>query len=251
VRLARPVACLLTLALVGVAPAASSAPSENAPDPRPAFGGLDSPIRPGSHVTTSVGSCTLNFVFYDSVLDEGQVPAAYVGTAAHCTQRAGDRVTVPGVGEIGTVVYDSDHAGSGADFALIRIDDELVGRTNPQVRGFTGPTGSVTTADLGHGDLVDVYGYGVVFGRGEQTRPRRGVLMNWDESEYAINMPAVNGDSGGPVLHSSTGKALGIVSRYGFAAMPPSTDQGPLMTYVFRALDDAGFGDVVLATVDA
>jgi hypothetical protein len=173
-----------------------------------------------------------------------------VGTAAHCTERVGERVTVPGTGQIGTVVYDSDSVGSDVDFTLIRIDDELVGRTNPQVRGFSGPTGSVAPAELQRGDLVDVFGYGVVVGSREQTRARRGVLMNWDATEYAINMPAVNGDSGGPILHSSTGKALGIVSRYGFFATPPSTDQGPLMTYVFRALADARLGDVVLATVE-
>ncbi|HWG93271.1 MAG TPA: hypothetical protein VNU66_03465, partial [Mycobacteriales bacterium] len=162
----------------------------------------------------------------------------------------GDRVRVPGVGEIGTVVYDSDRAGSSVDFTLVRVDDALIGRTNPQVRGFAGPTGSVVTADLQRGDLVDVYGYGLVFGQREETRPRRGVLMAFDDDEFAINMPAVNGDSGGPVLHSETGKALGIVSRYGFTATPPSTDEGPLMPFVFRALADAGFGDVVLATVE-
>ena len=36
------------------------------------------------------------------------------------------------------------------------------------------------------------------------------------EQEYQADMPAVNGDSGGPLLHHETGAALGIISRYGF-----------------------------------
>ncbi len=227
--------------------AAPAVATSEAAGPRPAFGGLDSLIRPGSSLG---GYCTFNFVFYDSVLAEGEDPVAYIGTAGHCTDGLGERVELPGTGEIGTVVYDSDLVGSGVDFSLIRIDDELVGRTNPQMRGFVGPTGSVTVADLSRGDVVDVHGYGLVLGQNDVTRSRQGVLVSWDEDEYVIDMPAVNGDSGSPILHDRTGKALGVVSRYGIFAVPPSTDQGPLMPYVFRELAAAGFGDVVLATVE-
>lgn len=52
----------------------------------------------------------------------------------------------------------------------------------------------------------------------------------------------MNGDSGSPLLHDETGFAFGIISRYGFAAMPPSTDTGPMMLYVFRELEAAGSG---------
>lgn len=234
---------LASLLALSAAPAVAASGTTG---PRPAFGGLDSPIRPGSSLG---GYCTFNFVFYDSVLAEDEEPVAYIGTAGHCTEVLGERVTLRGTGEIGTVVYDSDLVRSGVDFSLIRIDDRLVGRTNPQMRGFVGPTGSVTVADLTRGDVVDLYGYGLVFGRSEVTRSRQGVLVDWDEDEYVVDMPAVNGDSGSPLLQDRTGKALGVVSRYGFSAVPPSTDVGPLMPYVFRELAAAGLGDVALATV--
>jgi len=234
------------LALIAAPSGATTTAGSSAVDPRPAFGGLNSPIRPGSSLG---GYCTFNFVFYDAVLDQGQAPTAYIGTAGHCTDKLGERVSLPGTGQIGTVVYDSDLVRSRVDFSLVRIDDHLVGRTNPQMRGFVGPTGAATPSDLAVGDVVDVHGYGLVLGQNDVTRSRQGVLMTWNADEYVINMPAVNGDSGSPILQDRSGKALGIVSRYGFFATPPSTDQGPLMPYVFRELKAAGFGDVVLATV--
>lgn len=239
----KPLLTTVALALValGALPAAA-APA----DPRPAFGDLASPIRPGASLG---GYCTFNFVYYDSVLEEGQAPVAYIGTAGHCTDDVGERVELEGLGAIGTVVYDSDLVDSGVDFSLIRIDGDLVGRTNPQMLGWDGPTGFATAADLQRGDIVDLHGYGLVLGQNDLTRDRQGVLVNWTEDEYVVDMPAVNGDSGSPLLQDRTGRALGIVSRYGFAAIPPSTDQGPLMPYIFRELARAGLGDVVLATI--
>lgn len=239
-----------TAAVVAVVLAAVCAPAvadEHPVDPRPQFGGLDSPIRPGSSLANG---CTYNFVYYDSELEQDQDPVAYIGTAAHCTEGLGERATLPGGGGIGTVVYDSDLVGSGVDFSLIEIDAHLVARTNPTMRGWPGPTGSVTVADLTRGDVVDVYGYGMGVGLSELTRPRQGLLVNWTDDEYVIDMPAVNGDSGAPILQDRTGYALGIVSRYGVMALPPSTDVGPLMPYIFRELASAGFGDVVLATIE-
>jgi hypothetical protein len=129
----------------------------------------------------------------------------------------------------------------------VRIDPELVASTNPTMLGWGGPTGFVTTDELAVGDQVDVHGYGILLGDLDATRSRFGYLVNWTEDEYVANMPAVNGDSGSPLLHDATGKALGIISRYGFAAMPPSTDTGPMMPWIFRDLEAAGF-DVSLAT---
>lgn len=239
----RALAAVLLSLLVAAAPQAGAAPASSA---RPAFGGTDSPLRPGASLG---GYCTFNFVFYDGRLARGERPVAYIGTAGHCTEEVGERVELPGVGEIGTVVYDSNVAKSKVDFSLIRIDTGMVGRTNPQMLGWYGPTGFATVADLQRLDVVDLHGYGLVLGENDTTRSRQGRLVNWTEDEYVVDMPAVNGDSGSPLLQDRTGKALGIVSRYGFTATPPSTDVGPLMPYVFRELASAGFGDVVLATV--
>lgn len=215
---------------------------------KPAFGPLSSPIRPGS----SMGGCTYNYIYYELVYPTPEVPNpvpdVFIGTAGHCTDELGERTSVPGVGEIGTVVYDSDVAGVGVDFSLIQLDPERVTQTNPQMRGYEGPTGLATPAMLALGDRVDVYGYGLVVGQREETRPRWGLLTDWTDTEYVADMPAVNGDSGSPLLHDESGTALGIISRYGTDQVPPSTDVGPLITWVLQEVRAAGF-DVVLATI--
>lgn len=214
----------------------------------PAFGPLSSPIRPGSQFGSS---CTFNFVFHQEVYalpGDAVVPDVFIGTAAHCTSGVGQRVSVGGFGQVGTVVYDSDQAGSDVDFSLVRIDANLVAQTNPQMRGFEGPKGVATPSMLAIGDVVDVYGYGIGVGQLEQTRPRSGVLTEWNSDEYMADMPAVNGDSGAPLLHDESGYALGIISRYGIR-VPPSTDQGPLVHWALREIAKAGFDDVELSTI--
>lgn len=221
----------------------------------PAFGDLSSPIRPGAEFRGPDGAgCTYNWVFhevvYPTVEDPDPVPAVYIGTAAHCTDELGDRVSIPGTGEIGAVVYDADLVGSDSDFALVQVDADKVGQTNPQMLGFVGPVGAATPDDFALGDRVDVYGYGLLLGETATTRPRFGLLTGWNDREYVADMPAVNGDSGAPLLHDETGKALGIISRYGFDETPPSTDVGPLMSWVLEDLVAAGFDEVVLTTID-
>lgn len=238
---------LVSLALLGL-PVLPATAQEQEPV-RPAYGDLSSPIRPGSQFG---GSCTFNFVFHEEVFatpeEPNPIPEVYIGTAAHCTSGAGQRVSVGGFGQIGTVVYDSDEAGSDVDFSLVDVDDHLVGQTNPQMRGFEGPKGVATPDMLALGDRVDVYGYGVVVGLREETRPRSGILTEWTQDEYMADMPAVNGDSGAPLLHNETGYALGVISRYGIR-VPPSTDWGPLVDWALREIHASGFEDVVLATI--
>ena len=243
----RSVATALIFALVAALPL--SVPAAANPEPvKPAFGPLSSPIRPGS----SLGYCTFNYIFYEVVYATPEVPNpvpdAFIGTAGHCTDEPGERVTLEGLGEIGTVVYDSDVVDSDVDFSLIQLDAERVAQTNPQMRGFEGPKGVAMPATLALGDRVDVYGYGILVGEREETRPRWGLLTDWTEKEYVADMPAVNGDSGAPLLHDKTGNALGIISRYGIDQVPPSTDVGPLVAWALAEVRAAGF-DVVLATI--
>lgn len=212
----------------------------------PAWGGADAPLRPGSSLN---GSCTFNFVFYTPGTAK-KAPKGYIGTAGHCTDALGEEAELPGTGMIGTVVYDSDlvKGSEGVDFSLIEIKPGFIGKTNPEVLVHGGPTRAATVEDFAVGDQVDVHGYGMGVGATEQTRPRSGVLFSWTEKEYQADMPAVNGDSGAPLIHHETGAALGIISRYGLT-VPPSTDLGPLMTWIFEELDKAGF-DVRLATAE-
>jgi hypothetical protein len=233
---------LLSAALLlgtAVAPGYSKKPTA------PRWGGTDSPLRPGSSLG---GYCTFNFVFYRPGTPKA-APKAYIGTAGHCTDELGERVEQPDLGEIGEVVYDSDLVESTVDFSLIEIDADKVAQTNPEVMSWGGPTRSITQEDLVQGDQVDVYGYGLGVGENEQTRPRYGFLIDWDDEEYKADMPAVNGDSGAPLIHDATGAALGIISRYGIEPPLITTDQGPLMPWIFEELTKAGFGNVRLATV--
>lgn len=230
-----------TLLALGLVPAGAQEV-----DPRPAFGDTSAPLRPGASLG---GYCTFNFVFFDSEIDEeaGETPTGFIGTAAHCTDELDEVVQLDGYGAIGTVVYDSDLVSSNVDFALIELFDHVIADTNPTMRGFDGPYGSVVADDLSAGDLVSQHGYGMVLGENSLTRSRQGVLVDHTADEFVINGPFMPGDSGSAILHSETGKALGIISRFNFGERGASTDIGPLMGYIFNELDAAGFDDVVLA----
>ncbi len=246
----RPLLALLVLALAsGVA--ATPAPTGGGEPVRPAFGDESAPIRPGA----SIGGCTLNWLFYEEVYptpeEPSPVPTVYAGTAAHCTDEVGEKVRVDGfAAPIGAVVFDSDDIGSAVDFSLIQLYPGVEAHANPKMLGWDGPYGAITTDDLAVGDLVDLHGYGMVLGQNSLTRDRFGALMDWTEDEFIVDMPAVPGDSGAPLLHDATGKALGIISRFNFETVPPSTDIGPLMPFIFRTLEANGYPDVVLATVE-
>lgn len=200
-------------------------------------------LRPGASLG---GYCTFTFLF---TAPNG---TAYVGTAGHCTSGPGERVELGSDGgEIGTVVLDSDNASAiddSADFALVRLDEEVVSDANPSVLGWEGPTGVLDASDAAQGDRVGFHGYGVLLGQQPYTRARDGVLVSMDEQQYDADMPAVNGDSGSPIVHLATSKALGIVSHYGISDVPPTTDEGPTLAFILDQLHAHGW-DVDLATV--
>lgn len=265
----RPVvASILVVLLLGTlaAPApAEPAGQQEQTERRPGYAATpaDAAVRPGAPMGSGAAStipmvetkayCTYNWVFHDVVRADPVTgvtpePAAYIGTAGHCTDEVGEVVSVVGYGRIGTVVFDSDLVGSDADFSLVRLDPRVVADTHPQMRGFAAPTGYVTGEDLAAGDLVGVHGYGMVVGQNDVTRDRVGVLVSHSEEEYVADMPALPGDSGSALVHVETGAALGIISRFGFDQRPPSTDVGPLLPWILRELDAAGF-DVELALI--
>lgn len=197
-------------------------------------------LRPGSSLG---GYCTFNFLFTSTTNH-----TAYVGTAGHCTEGPGETVELGSGTAVGEVVFDSDNhtAPAEMDFSLVELDASLVGQANPAMQGHEGPTGVLDPADASRGDGVDFYGYGVVLGQAEQTRPRSGVLVEITETTYRSDMPAVNGDSGSPIVHAPSGTALGIVSHYGISNAPPTTDEGPTMAFILDELAKVGW-DVELA----
>lgn len=246
----KAIALVLAAGLLGTPAGARGLDKDKRParSSQPAWGPAEtSPLRPGASLG---GYCTFNFLYYTPA-SATKAAVAYIGTAGHCTDEVGQRVENPVVGEVGTVVYDSDVAKSAVDFSLIRLDPGVVKQANPRMFGWAGPTGITELDTLALGDQIDVYGYGLGVGMFEQTRARYGVLFDWDEHEYQADMPAVNGDSGAPLLHHATGTAFGIISRYGLPpeVLVPSTDRGPLMVWILEELAKAGFKDLRLATI--
>jgi hypothetical protein len=199
----------------------------------------DLPIQPGAEVSSAAGFCTLNFVF------AGAHGRRYIGTAGHCVDGVGDRVSTADTGEFGTVVYrilDDDD-----DFSLIRIDANKRGKVNPEVRAFGLPVGYARASEAQAGDLLQLTGYGLGFSINAATRTRPGILMSQDSHQYFAELPAIFGDSGGPVVNVSTGQALGVVS--GIApTIPPSTLYGSTVERVLKLLHSSGFRAVRLLT---
>lgn len=223
----RPATLVLAI-LVGIPAVAADGPDAN------------TYIQPGSEVLTPVGGCTLNFVWKDAA-------NTYVGTAGHCAEGTGGRVSTPGHGAWGSIVLDID---GDTDFALIRVDAAKVPMVRAAVQHWGGPTGVATAAETRAGDVLALYGYGVGFSVNEVTRAKQGVLVSDNAAQYEADTWAVYGDSGGPVLHKATGKALGIVSAFNFVDVPPTTDAGPTLAHIQAQLAARGY-NVVLQTAPA
>ena len=213
-----------TVAALGVAalaPAASAwAPAASAT------------VHPGVMTFTSGAQCTSNFVF-----DDGS--NVYLGQAAHCSGTGaatdtngctsqslpiGTPVDVTGASKPGTLVYNSwlTMQGKGEtnpdtcaynDLALVKIDPADVGKVNPSVPGFGGPTGVGTVGGLG--STVYSYGNSELRGGVSKLSPKQGVVVQnqgngWSHNVYTLT-PGIPGDSGSGFMNGS-GKAIGVLS---------------------------------------
>jgi hypothetical protein len=169
------------------------------------------PIQPGDLVVAGGTQCTLNFV-YDGT--GGQRGNVYMGTAAHCVHRVGERVS-DGRGRLwGSVAFIGKAGNIATDFAFIRVFSEFESAVRASVKGHrSAPRSVATAARVSAGDLVQVSGYGQVFRPSALTREqRRGVLLTGTGHAYQAEVPIFFGDSGGPVVQLSGDRALGIVS---------------------------------------
>jgi hypothetical protein len=160
-------------------------------------------IQPGARISTPKGSCTTNFVF------ENASGRLFIGTAGHCAD-VGDRIKSANGTEFGTIVT-SENKYPVSDFALILIDIEDENLVSPQMRYWGGPTGITSREDVKQGDVILTYGYGLGFGSTEYTRRRAGVLWNYGIQSYSAFIGGAPGDSGGPIVHAATGKAIGVI----------------------------------------
>lgn len=188
-------------------------------------------IRPGGLMSAPVG-CTFNFVF-ESTTDD----TLYIGTAGHCVNE-GSRVSAEGVGEFGTVVF-SVADGFGADFALIRIDDDRTDEVSPTVATWGGPV-AVDDGDSLPGETLYETGWGIATDARKETRNRVHVENAQTMGFVSWDGVGSGGDSGAPILDSE-GEALAVHTH---GLTPIAGVVSEIGTHVPRALSlsaDAGY----------
>src|SRR4051812_34878242 len=219
------------------------------PAPAPAWAPAGSAtIRPGTQTVTAGAQCTANFVFTNA-------SGTYVGQAAHCSGTGaatetngcssqslplGTPVEVGGASRPGTLVYNSwvtmraaGETGPDAcaynDLALVKLDPADVGKVNPSVPGFGGPTGVGGASATG--DTVYSYGNSELRGGITKLSPKRGIVVStdgngWSRTVYTVT-PGIPGDSGSGFLNGS-GQAIGVLSTVALAPLAGSNGVGDL-----------------------
>jgi len=266
---------ILGTALISVSPA-NSAPLA-APG---AFAPADTAtITPGVQMYTDGAQCTGNFVFTDTAAN------LYVGYAAHCAGTGaatdtdgcladslplGTRVTFNKGGSLvsngtkvggGTLVYSSwdtmdkvgttdDNTCAYNDFALVQVDAADVGKVNPSVPFWGGPTG-IDTNGTATGDRVFSYGNSSLRFGLTALSPKTGISLGddaadggWSHPLYTVT-PGIPGDSGSAFL-SESGQAIGTLSTLGLAPLPASNNIGDLAKELAFAQANSGIAGLQL-----
>lgn len=205
------------------------------------------PVHPGVQTLTQGAQCTANFIYKDAT-------STYIGQAAHCSGTGaatetngcsaaslplGTAVTVTGASKPGTMVYNSWLAMQAAgetdantcaynDFALVKLDPDDVGKVDPSVPGFGGPTGVGGASVLG---TVFSYGNSSLRQGIAILSPKQGVVVQnagggWSRTVYTVT-PGIPGDSGSGFMNS-TGQAIGVLSTLAVLPLPLSNGVGDL-----------------------
>jgi len=224
------------------------------------------PVHPGVQTFTDGAQCTSNFVF-----EEGST--VYLGQAAHCSGTGtqtetngctsaslpiGTPVEVTGAAQPGTLAYNSwltmqaqgesdPDTCAYNDLALIRLDPADVGRVNPSVPGFGGPTGVGTVGDLG--STVYSYGNSELRGGVTQLSPKQGIVVQnegggWSHEVVTVT-PGVPGDSGSGFLNE-TGQAIGVLSTLQLAPLAGANGVGDLSRELAYLHTHTGFTELHL-----
>ena len=238
-QLAALLAAVTVTLLAAVLMLSTPLPARSAPTWAPAE---TAKIHPGTQMYTQGAQCTANFVFTDSA---GNV---YVGYAAHCagtgeaTDTNGCNVESLPLGtpvtfnEGGSLLSEGTQVGSGTlaysswdtmrkvgesdanacaynDLALVKVAAGDVGKVNPSIPFWGGPTG-IDTDGTAVGDRVWTYGNSSLrFGITARS-PHTGISLGddaaaggWSHPLYTVT-PGVPGDSGSAFV-SADGKAIG------------------------------------------
>jgi hypothetical protein len=223
-------------------------------------------VHPGVMTYTEGGQCTSNFVFQDG-------SGVYLGQAAHCSGTGGQtetdgcssgslplgtKVEVKGASKPGTMVYNSWLAMQAAgesdpdtcaynDLALVELDPADVGRVNPSVPGFGGPTAVGGAGGTG----ATVYSYGNSSLRGGVTKlsPKQGIVIQnegggWSHVVATLS-PGIPGDSGSGFLNES-GEAIGVLSTLQLAPLPATNGVGDLARELAYARANSAFTAIQL-----
>lgn len=206
------------------------------------------PVHPGVQTHTQGAQCTSNFVF-----QEGS--AVYLGQAAHCSGTGeatetdgctsaslpiGTAVEVAGASRAGTLAYNSwlamqasgesdPDACASNDLALVRLDPADVGRVNPSVPGYGGPTGIGTVGNLG--STVFSYGNSELRLGTTKLSPKQGTVIQnegngWSHIVVTVT-PGVPGDSGSGFMNEA-GQAFGVLSTLQLAPLAGTNGVGDL-----------------------
>jgi len=263
------------VAAAGVA--ASTAPVDAASPYAPA---ATARIHPGTMMYTAGAQCTANFVFRDGAGN------TYVGYAAHCAGQGaatdtngcntkslplGTKVTFADGGSLvsegtavgsGTLAYSSwltmqrngeKNANVCAynDLALVKVADADVGKVNPSIPFWGGPTG-IDTDGTALGDRVYTYGNSSLRAGVEQLSPHTGASLGddtadggWSHPVYTVT-PGVPGDSGSGFLDAD-GRALGVLSTVALAPLAGSNGVGDLARELSYAQAHSGIAGLNLA----
>lgn len=263
-RLCAAVLSTVALALVGVFVPGSVAAAQ--PKWAPA---ATAAIHPGVATDTKGDGCTSDFVFYSGT-------DVFIGEAAHCagtgpatatdgctaaTLPLGTPVTVDGASKPGILAYSSwitmrqrhesdPNACAYNDLALIRLDKADVGKVNPSVPFFGGPTG-VNTTGTALGDRVESYQNSPLRAGVSELSPKVGVSLGddgagWDHTVVTVT-PGIPGDSGSAVLDAN-GRALGVLSTVTILPLAGSNGVGDLSRELAYLDSYGGLGAVHLAT---
>ena len=236
-------------------------------------------IHPGTMMYTDGAQCTANFVFTDGA------GATYVGYAAHCAGQGeatdtngcdttslplGTKVTF---NEGGSLVDEGTQVGTGTlaysswltmqkngekdantcaynDLALVKVDSGDVGKVNPSVPFWGGPTG-IDTDGTATGDRVYTYGNSSLRAGVEQLKPHTGASVGddaadggWSHPVYTVT-PGIPGDSGSGFL-SADGSALGVLSTVAIAPLAGSNGVGDLSKELAYAQANSGISGLSL-----
>jgi hypothetical protein len=222
-------AVLLALALVGalVGPARSE---EELPS-----------IHPGDLALIGPYACTYGFAFDGVGPRAGRV---YLLIAGHCVvDNDGSLLTEVAI-ESGEVIADVVAVGNpdytADDWALLEVRASAVSRIRGEVRGLPGyPLGYTAASETQALDGIRVTGWGIPFFVTSATREGRWGTMGVDDSgQYTVTAPIFKGDSGGPIVHAPTGKAVGIVSRI---CAGTCTTAGPSIEGIVARAASVGF----------